>query len=520
MATEVEGRLVTTALGFETIGGIAHWPDRLKMRVWDNEMQRSRPVGVKMSSSFMEKFVGAGTGQLVVSRDHPLADRLMQADYDVVPVTMELNGMEWSGFVDEFVCEGTPGEEILTCTLLGWYALIHGILGRPNPFAPLEVQMPPQDLRAAPLVTAVLHFVLRNATRLNMPVFVRKPEGRDMSPFVTRWSRMTPLDEVIEPALDEHGYQMRVTMLHTGQKVSGNIVSAKQYRASKTFPQLQKFDNWFKEPVGEVSDPSGTTTMSAPGILVEVVPKRERQFVRWTTESGAISHIKITGRNPKAHTAVVGGKSPSWVNDAIDLGIDMLLEGLLSAAGVAIGTVIGGPIGAIVGGVAGGVIEMVGGLLKGGLHDVFLAYSEYTDVELKAALGPFARPEVFISSGAGTFSYDAIDAGLTGLKDARGGRSIEMTVQDAMPHRFGRDEHLDDGRIRRGYLVGDVNVFSDRGTDIADYISQVEVTDDWQGVTVRPTVGDAKIADPPELRLIREIKNTAKNWRATSLASN
>jgi len=496
----------------------------MNMHVWDHDMRRSRPLGVKISSSVAFRFVGADTGSLQVSRDHPLAQRLMQADYDMVPITADINGREWSGFVDQFVSEGVPGQEVVTCTLLGWYAIIHAILGRPNPFAPLEVQAPPQDLRAAPLVTAVLHFVLRNATRLNLPIYVRKPEGRDMSPFVTRWSRMTPLDEVIEPALEEHGYQMRVTMLKAGDKVSGTILSAREYAKQNT-KFLAGLDNMFdKWQIGrvpkQVSDPEATTTMSTPGLLVEIVPKRPREFVRWSSEGGGIAHIKITGSNPKAHTAVVGGKSPAWINDAIDFGIDMMIEGLISAAGVAIGTLIGGPPGAIIGGIVGGGLNLVGNLFKGNLHDVFLAYSEYTDQELKAALGPFARPEVFISSGAGTFSYDAIDAGLTGLKDAKGGRSIELTVVDGRPHRFGLDERLDDGRIRRGYQVGDINVFSDRDTTISDYISQVEVVDDWQGLVAKPTIGDLRIADPPELKSIREIKKIVTNLRASALASN
>lgn len=510
------------------IGGSPHWPDRMGIRVWSNDMLRSRPLGVKMSSSVAFRFVGADTGSLQVSRDHPLADRLMQADYDMVPITADINGQEWSGFVDQFVSEGAPGEEIVSCTLLGWYAIIHAILGRPNPFSPLEVQAPAQDLRAAPLVTAVLHFVLRNAARLDLPIYVRKPEGRDLSPFVTRWSRMTPLDEVIEPALDEHGYQMRVTMLHAGQQVPGTILSAKEYKRHGN-PILSAMDNMFEEwqkgrVPKDVSDPDTATTISTPGLLVEVVPKRSREFVRWSTEGGGISHIKITGNNPKAHTAVVGGKSPAWINDAIDLGIDIAMEGLVQAAGAAIGAIVGSVFpgaGTVIGGAIGGAIGgVVGGFFKDNLHDVFLAYSEYTDQELKAALGPFARPEVFISSGAGTFSYDAIDAGLTGLKEARGGRTIELTVTDGRPHQFGLDERLDDGRIRRGYQVGDINTFSDRGTTISDYVSQVEVVDDWQGISAKPTIGDLKIADPPELKSIREIKKIVTNLRASALAAN
>lgn len=495
-------------------GGWEHYPDRLDMRVWSHDMRRARPVGVKMSGSIRSQFTGAGSGSLVVARDHPLADRLMQADYDVVPVTATLNGVQWSGFVDEYVCEGAPGEEILTCTLLDWYTMMHQILGRPSPFAPLEAQMPPQDTKAAPLVTTVLHFILRNAIRLGLPLYVRAPDGVDRSPWVTRWSRMTPLDEVIEPALEEHGYQLRVSMIGAGADLPFPVMSARGWMAA-TDPVLNAIDNFFqffiKTPPG-VTDPGEITRIGTAGLLVECVPKRERQFVRWSTEGGGIKHLKTTGKRPTASTVVVGGKSPAWVTDMIDLGIDVAIGGLLSAIGTAVGTALG-PIGGIIGGA-------IGDLAGNFFDNVFLAYSEYTDVDLRAQLGPFGPPEAFVSSGAGIFSLDAIDAGISGLQEHKGGRSIEITLEDGVPHRWGLDEKLDDGRIRRGYQVGDINVFSDRGTEIEDYISSVEATDDQNGLTVTATVGDSRIVDDPQVKQIRDIKKMITNLRASALASN
>lgn len=502
------------SFGGAAYGGWRHWPDRLDMKVWDHDMRRSRPVGVKMSSSIRDTFIGAGTGSLVVARDHPLADRLMQADYDMVPITAELNGQEWSGFVNEYVCEGVPGEEVLNCTLLDWYAIIHAMLGRPSPFAPLEAQMPPQDTKAAPLVTTVLHFILRNAIRLNVPIYVRPPSGVDRSPWVTRWSRMTPLDEVIEPALDEHGYQLRVTMIPAHAELDFPVMSAQGFRNASN-DILARIDNFFQflgRGLSGVSDPGVVTRIETAGLLVECVPKRERQFVRWSTESGGIKHIRTTGKNPKATTVVVGGKSPAWVTDLIDLGIDLALEGILAAIGIAAGAALG-PIGSIIGGI-------IGNLAGNFFDDVFLAYSEYSDVELKAQLGPFGMPEAFVSGGAGTFSLDAIDAGLSGLQENRGGRSIEITLEDGRPHRWGDDEHLPDGRIRRGYRVGDINTFSDRGTVIEDYISSVEARDNENGLDLVATVGDAKIVDNPQVKQIRDLKRLVTFARSTALASN
>lgn len=501
-------------LGAASYGGYRHWPDRLDMRVWDHDMKRSRPVGVKMDSSIRDTFIGAGTGSLTVARDHPLADRLMQADYDMVPITANLNGHEWSGFVNEFVCEGPPGEEVLTCTLLDWYAMIHAILGRPSPFAPLEAQMPPQDTKAAPLVTTVLHFILRNAIRLGLPIYVRPPSGVDRSPWVTRWSRMTPLDEVIEPALQEHGYQLRVSMIPAHAELDSPVLSAQGFRNASN-DILKHIDNFFllfQRGLSGISDPGAITRIETAGLLVECVPKRDRQFVRWSTDSGGIKNIRTTGKNPKATTVVVGGKSPAWVSDLIDFGIDLAIEGILSAIGIAVGSALG-PIGGLIGG-------FIGDLAGNFLDDVFLAYSEYSDVELKAQLGPFGMPEAFVSGGAGTFSLDAIDAGLSGLQENRGGRSIEITLEDGVPHRWGNDEHLPDGRIRRGYRVGDICTFEDRGTVIEDYISSVEVRDNDKGLEVVTTVGDSRIIDDPQVKQIRDIKKLVTFGRASAVASN
>lgn len=504
------------AYGFQNIGGHAHYPDPLNMRVWSNDFTGSRPVGVYMSARVRDTWAGAGPGTLVVMRDHPLADRLMQADYDVVPITAVLNGRRWVGRVREFTCEGVPGREVLTCTLVSEYAYIHAMLGWPSTFAPLEAQFPPQDIQGGPLATVALHYIAANAARLGVPVYVKVPDRPDTSPWVRRWARMTPLDELLQSSLEEHGYRLQVDLWLPGEPDPGPVVNTKTL-GLVNFRVLEGIENLltFMDPgnILGLRRPQEHRMIAEPGLIVSVVPKRDRQFVRWSTaEGGGIQYIKTTGKHPEAHTIVGGGKSPDWVGSLLEVGIDTAIEGLLAAAGVAVG--------AVTGGLGGLLVAGVGGLLTNALDNVFLAFARVTDQEMKARMGPLAYPEKFTSTGAGAFTIDGQEAVFTALQEARGGRSMEITVLDGKPHRYGSDERLPNGRIRRGYVPGDIHTFEDRGTVIEDYVSAVELNVDGKGLTVTPLVGDSRITDDPMVKQLRQIKGLVTFQRAAAMTTN
>lgn len=510
--------MVTTPYGFDIIGGHAHYPDSMNIRVWNNAATASKPLGVKMLSRTSAPFFGVGSGTIVVQRDHPLADRLMQADYDVVPITSEINGRRWSGRVKEFVCEGEPGREILTCTLIDDRAVLHSILGRPNPWRGLEFQAPKEDVREGRLDDVILGYITANAVRLDLPIYVRVPDRSLPAPRIRRFSRMTPLDELFESTLEEHGWTLDVALWVKGDPDPGPVVNATRlsgspYTALARIPNLLELRTDKDYGLG-LLNPADIRTISEPGLVVTIRPKRDRRFVRWSTQGGGIIRYKITGRHPDAHTAVVGGKSPGWVNDIVEGAVDLGIQGLLAAAGIALSAA--GPGGMLL----GAVVNIVGGLIVDGLTDTALAYSERTDVEMKARMGPFAFAEVFVSSGAGTFSLDAIEAQATGLAEARGGRSIEVEVADGKPHRYGDDERLANGRVRRGYRTGDLCTFDDRGAEFYDYVSDVTVVEDIKGLRIIPTIGDQRIAEDPDVRQIRQLKKFATVGRAGALMTN
>lgn len=512
----------STAYGFDAIGGQPHYPDRMNFRVWNNTATASKPLGVKMLGRTDNPFQGVGAGTIVVSRDHPLADRIMQADYDVIPITSEVQGVRWSGRVKEFVCEGIPGREIVTATLVDDRAVLHSILGRPNPWSGLELQAPKEDVREGRIDEVILNFVAANSIRTDLPIYIRRPDKTvpdSQVPRIRRFSRMTPLDELFASALEEHNWGIDVRLWVHGDPDPGPVVAARELSGSP-FSELSKVSNFMEvhrhrgTGLG-LANPGDAGRISEPGLVVTVRPLRDRRFVRWSTQGGGIIHYKITGRHPDAHTSVVGGKSPAWVNDMIQIGVDVGISGLLAAAGITLGSALG-PLGALLGGIVG----FVGGRIVDGLSDTMLAYSERTDVEMKASMGPFAFPEVFTSSGAGMFSLDAVEAQATGLAKARGGRAIEIQVADSKPHRYGDDLHLPDGRVHRGYESGDLCTFEDRGSEFVDHISSVQVVEDPKGLRIVPTIGHQRIAEDPQVRQIRELKSLLTTGRAQALTTN
>ena len=92
----------------------------LRLRLWSHDYSASRELRGYQRVELTQEFgCHIGQGELQIPSTHPLASRIMQASTDVVPITADNgNGWHWTGQVKDPIAEGTPGSEVITCTLV------------------------------------------------------------------------------------------------------------------------------------------------------------------------------------------------------------------------------------------------------------------------------------------------------------------------------------------------------------------------------------------------------------------
>lgn len=458
----------------------------LNLRVWNHDYTDYRRLPGYTSLELDQSMgITPSTGVLTLPGDHPMAQRLMQGAEDVVPVTAEINGWIWTGKVDDYVNEGTPHNPVLTCTLVDDKDQLKHLRGFPGTRLPLEVQ-PPSDRKNGPVCTVVSDFIAENMARAELDGYVILPPRDDHSPEVTLDSKMTSLTDLLTDVTSQYDIICEVRMWWPGQP----------FPAGKMIPlvdggSVERFHKFTEAHLDETFNPHGPAIAqpTKPGLLVHIRQARDRSWIRWSSDQAGVEHFRMSGKHPGGVRQIAGGKSDDWVNEGLDIGIDLAVQGILTALGSSVG-----PVGAIGGAIAGDILSNM-------LQDTLFAYQARTDLHRKAALGPFARKEGFTSSSAGAFTFDTNAIVMQALAEAAGGRAIEMTVTDGVANVLGDDwRDPDTGKIKHGYIPGDRNRFRDHLADVevVDIISGVKVTDAvGERVRVQPIIGAThNVVDP------------------------
>ena len=134
-------------------------------------------------------------------------------------------------------------------------------------------------------------------------------------------------------------------------------------------------------------DQPGLYTPTTPGLMVMVEPVRKREHVRFSTASGEIEAVTLSGKATGPVRAVVGGKSDEWVTETMNLGIDFATQGIITAvSGAATGALTGASLGAAAGPLGAAAGAVVGGLFssfaKSATEDTVFAFTDRVDVNL------------------------------------------------------------------------------------------------------------------------------------------
>lgn len=458
--------------------------------VWDANGQHIdwRPVGGVIEDQVEYSFgIDPGAFSFQLPEKHPVNDEITDIRRTVWQFRCGYDGIEYSGRILKRKKTGPLGVEYTYSGLDNRYHLKRGSAWVNNLF-PAEVQFNitgKQDVVWGPVDPVFKNYVAKIFTRLNRPVYVRLPlqwpaswtnasqtDVNDINSLddlldiilgayedlIVLPARFTWLDDLFRPTCER---------LDMGVKVDlwDGYGTAPQVFSTSTLGKLQSILDLTSDHFLDLSQlnsvSSGLWQNTAPHAcyLFDTVQKRDNRKVQFRTDAqvGIASYV-MEETHGDAPRAIVGGKAPEVLNQAIEIAANLAISAIIFAISLIPGA-----------GFLAGLSLTVGDLFD----DVFFAYQVVVDHDLEDDLGMDAYGEIFADNTA-AYSLDAYATGKRVLHEHGGSQTLEVQVMSGTDGRgihFGQPES--GVRAARKYQHGDTVTLWDRGTSVEQYVSKV-----------------------------------------------
>lgn len=204
-----------------------------------------------------------------------------------------------------------------------------------------------------------------------------------------------------------------------------------------------------------------------PGSNITVAPAAGVNFTPpWVIFNADVADSGIVAMDIAHHHAlcwqiVMGGRSPQWLNDALNATLEWLVDLLMIVLGVT---------------------GIPNSLLDGILDNAILAFELFENFDQRVSLGPYGFPEKFFPTQS-TYDIDTMFAAITAMWDVRGYPAAMFTWINGQPYTLGVD-------LFPGAMASVIR----RGVLFTDYLDDITIVDD--GVSnrgkVTAVVGDGR----------------------------
>jgi hypothetical protein len=507
---------------------ISSWRTDITIEVRRGLMELEGYVNDHIEAEF--EFVANETapGHIEVPAKSKWAHWFKRCDKENIFVHAFINGKKWTGRVDRCIKKKKGKVKTVVAELVSDYVWLEAIMAWSAPFAPLSIQYPKKDVQFMATDTSIRTYIFKNLFRLQANLY-RFPVGffndplkngwwnveKWMQPCVvlpanplfdtTRWNtllaRMTPLDQLFKDVLRDENLVLTAEAFVVGRDPQPSTMITLNHNCIV-------FD--IQDKRGVVGR-TGTILDGLFNTIIDTIdPIIGSVIGAFTAESDKYSLSKFFGTDPKdpwvvfredddddieesetiinspqAHTAIVGGHSPDWLNKGIDMIANAAIQGLLGAIG----------------------IGFLGDLISGELSDIVLAFQSATDERRREQFGIFGLPEAFETSGTTAFTFDAVQGLRKLLEETRPYRTHSVTIRDGKP--FVPFVHFD---------VGDPIGWEDEDDNEihVDYVRRIVVTDNRKSrAKVAITIGDEeakKDALTKALERIGGVKQAFDFW--------
>lgn len=484
------------------------------------------------------------TGELRLKGEDPLAPAVLLCHEEVVPITIEIGHLLWSGrikvardrsgFVDE------PDQVI--CELEGDRAWLMKILAWPNFLLPIQVQFPPRGVAIGTAKSVIKWligtqtfrlqsglwdlvntigsldldwrswfstFLMQDVTgddgqfdisdimrMLRTPIYV-VPENplTDTSPLVSINWKMDKLSDLIEQEIEDNGLVVEVNLWRPGDpQPSPNMLFP------LTTPTI----------VVDVKDRMnivGPTGLFFDGVFRTLVDLEDSIF----------GEILDPFLNPN------GNPVPEGFNIAPAIGVDWIPPWVVFNAdhpksGVSVEVAHHHPLAfrTIIGGkspkwmndlmnaffsylldmvmIVVGLTGVPSNLFDGLFNDVLFAYALADNFERRLKAGPYAYPEWIAPTGHSPYNFDGFFEMKRQQWLTRGYVSAITYFQNGYPYEVGRD-----------LFPGAMATVVKRNKAYTDFVENIVITHDRSTLSVEVQIGDGKAEEPTSVKTYRKL---------------
>lgn len=493
-----------------------------------------------------------GSATIKLKGSSELIRVFQQCRETMIGVIVETEGMRFPFYVDTFDYEFSNGAWTGTVNLLSIWDILNYLVIWPSWFLPIQYQPISHAVFIGPICTVIESMVaeqalriqsgiwefVNNALSLNLdirawfgtllqsngnlftmlktPIYVvRTNPFLDPSSLVVRTVRMETVGSTLKDVTKAYGADVRVDLWLPGDPQpdiwTENLAFMRLNQP--TYVVTVKDRTQIDGPTGTIIDSVLKTIVDLGGSLLGGLvspiiseidgfngffesPFLGVNYVKpWATiiapepgQKGSVVSCKITDHTPKGWQHILGGRSPRWLNNLINI----LLSWLVDALSILIG------------------ISGFGNVLDGFMNNAFFAFQLIELFERRQDVGPY-HPcvETFKATAQAPYNVETIFQFINLFWDSRGYTSAIFTFRNGEPYTLGKD-------IFRGMLVslvymGRTRIFTDFVENLMWRISPTE-----RDVLIQ--VGDGRAEEAPLAKHQRNITGVFEAYNVLTLA--
>ncbi|WP_433597928.1 phage tail protein [Nocardia sp. CA-135953] len=477
------------------------------VRYWDKFLQEVGEEGAYSSLQFTRTKNTAGGLKMSIPREDMVHYAHIFQNPDgadaTIPITVNTRAYRWDGYITKAsVVRDENGTETVDIEAIHCWHHIATTACWASPFAPILAQFPRHMILFGPACTISLLYLAVNLIRLQAafwtipdrwldapdwaqvgnalwPIAVVPVDVlRDTSPWRAASARFDTADQLILPMLEDTGVMLDAFFYLPDEDEQPapewyyldrpTVVIKAVDKSGVTGPTgtlldglVRMVEEWVDDTT-PVRYPAFNAQSEYEAVYSSTGPLGTVRTFPWVWylegEYSGIGASEVALHKPLATSVIVGGKSPGWVNAAIEIA----MKNLLAWIGLLIG------------------LPGLDSLYQGQLDDVFLAWMNYEDAGRTQRAGPFAFREHVVTNSSKAFTLDGVMTGRRGLHQTRGYTSKKASVGDGAPYLVGKDFDLGD---QIGFALGD--------QAFTDYVTELTFTDDRK----TPARWDIKVGD-------------------------
>lgn len=491
------------------------------------------------------------TGQLVMKGDDALAIHALKCHEEVVPVTIDIGRMCWSGRIkvakDRF---GFKGEaDTVICELEGDRAWLLKILAWPDFLMPIQAQFPPRGVAIGPAISVIRWIIATQTFRIQAGLWDLINNLGSLNLDWRSWFGTFLMQDVLGPD-GQFDFSDIMRMLRTPIYVcKTNLAGAVGGVLGDTSPFISV--NWRMDKIYDLvdqivkdnglvvevnlwrpGDPQPDTGMlfplTVPTIVVDVKDRMGIVGPTHTFFDGILRTLidlqdSIFGEITKPFLNPYNEPVPEGFNIAPALGLHFVPPWVLFLADqpqsgcwgeiahhhpLAWRTVIGGHspkwlndlINATLSWILDSIMIIVGltgvpsNLLDGLFNDILLAFALADNMDRRIKGGPYSYPEWFAPTGHSPYNIDGVFALKREQWNTRGYVSGMVYFDNGYPYEIGRD-----------LFVGSMASLVRRGKVYTDFVENIIIEDTRQELKATVQIGDGIAEEPAVVKTYRNL---------------